>query len=91
MKHVSVIVRGRVQGVGFRFETRAQAERMGVSGWVRNRGDGSVEALLEGEDGAVEALLAWMEHGPAGAAVDAVDSAPAGPSGATGFEIRGTS
>jgi acylphosphatase len=90
MQQVHVIVRGSVQGVGYRFETRAQAVRLGVSGWVRNRRDGSVEAALEGEPGAVEALLAWMEHGPAGATVDAVDSSPGTPPGVEGFEIRRT-
>lgn len=90
MKHVHVIVRGAVQGVGYRFATRAQARRVGVTGWVRNRGDGSVEAFLEGEPGAVDALLAWMERGPAGAAVDSVDKTLGDPIGATGFEICGT-
>lgn len=90
MKHIEVTVRGRVQGVGYRFETRAQAERLGVAGWVRNRRDGAVEAVLEGDDGAVEALLAWMEHGPAGAAVTSVDAIPGAPSGLHGFEIRRT-
>ncbi|MFL0410776.1 acylphosphatase [Microbacterium paludicola] len=87
---VHVIVRGRVQGVGFRFETRAQARRLGVAGWVRNLADGSVEALVEGEAAAVDALLAWMEHGPTGAAVTSLDTSPAEPTGASGFEIRRT-
>lgn len=87
---VHVIVRGRVQGVGFRFETRAQARRLGVAGWVRNLADGSVEALVEGEAAAVDALLAWMEHGAAGAAVTSLDTSPAEPTGASGFEIRRT-
>lgn len=87
---VDVIVRGRVQGVGFRFATRAQARRLGVAGWVRNRADGSVEALVEGEVAAVDALLAWMEHGPSGAAVQALDTSPAEPTGASRFEIRRT-
>lgn len=90
MQYVHVIVRGQVQGVGYRLETRAQARRIGVAGWVRNLTDGSVEAHLEGEPGAVEALLAWMEHGPPGAVVESLDTSAAEPTGATGFEIRRT-
>ncbi|WP_345751554.1 acylphosphatase [Microbacterium rhizophilus] len=90
MKHVHVMVRGRVQGVGYRFQTRTQARRLGVTGWVRNRRDGSVEAVAEGEPDAVDALLAWMAEGPPGARVEAVDAAPAEPTGADGFEIRRT-
>ena len=65
--HVSVA--GRVQGVGFRDALRSQALRHGVRGWVRNRRDGSVEAVFQGEDAAVEALLAWTRKGPPAARV----------------------
>ncbi len=68
-----VIVRGRVQGVGFRYAMIAAARACGVVGWVRNRIDGSVEALLQGEAGAVERAIAWCRRGPPQAHVQAVD------------------
>ena len=90
MTHVHVVIRGGVQGVGYRFATRAQARRIGVTGWVRNRSDGAVEAQLEGAPESVDALLAWMEHGPAGATVDAIEVTAAAPTGARSFEILRT-
>lgn len=68
-----VIITGRVQGVAFRIETQWAAERIGVQGWVRNRRDGTVEAVLEGEKPHVEEMLGWCRRGPALARVDAVD------------------
>lgn len=65
-----VIVRGRVQGVCFRMETVQVAQHYGVTGWVRNRPDGAVEACFSGEQTAVNAVVAWCRHGPAGAHVD---------------------
>ena len=62
-------ITGRVQGVGFRYAMQDEADRRGVNGWVRNRSDGSVEALLQGEAEAVESLTAWARHGPRGARV----------------------
>jgi len=59
-----VVIEGRVQGVFFRDSTRQEAQRLGVTGWVRNRRDGSVEALLEGEEEKVRALIRWCEQGP---------------------------
>jgi acylphosphatase len=59
-----------VQGVGFRYSLRREAERSGVCGWVRNRGDGSIEALLQGEAQAVARLVAWARRGPPAARVD---------------------
>jgi acylphosphatase len=85
-------ITGRVQGVGFRYSMQSEAARRGVSGWVRNRRDGSVEALLQGEDAAVEALVAWARQGPAGALVTQVRVLPADGEQAVhaGFELRPT-
>jgi acylphosphatase len=68
-----VIIRGRVQGVGFRAWTEHVALQRSLTGWVRNRRDGSVEAVFAGEANAVEAMLADCRRGPAGARVDQVD------------------
>ena len=63
-------VRGRVQGVGFRYALRREAQHAGVRGWVRNRHDGSVEAVLQGEAGALARIVAWARRGPPAARVD---------------------
>jgi acylphosphatase len=68
-----VIVRGLVQGVWFRASTKDEADRLGVTGWVRNLADGSVEALFEGPKKGVEAIVGWCYRGPAGAKVNSVD------------------
>ena len=68
-----VVVRGRVQGVGFRMFVEDTAERLRLEGWVRNRRDGSVEAVFAGPEQAVMAALAACREGPRGARVDAVD------------------
>jgi acylphosphatase len=70
-------ITGRVQGVGFRDAMRTQALRHGVTGWVRNCPDGSVEALVQGECGAVEAIVAWARRGPPAARVAEVTVRPA--------------
>ena len=67
-----LVVTGRVQGVAFRAATQDEALRLGVRGWVRNRRDGAVEALAEGDRRQVEALVAWCRHGPPLARVDGV-------------------
>ena len=70
-----LVVRGRVQGVGFRHATGVAAASFGVAGWVRNRQDGSVEALVQGEPDAVERMIAWCRRGPPSARVTSVDVA----------------
>ena len=62
-------IRGRVQGVGFRYHLRAEALRHGVSGWVRNRRDGSVEAVVQGDEAAVDSVIGWARRGPGSAQV----------------------
>ena len=68
-----VIVHGLVQGVWFRQSTKDEADRLGVTGWVRNLPDRSVEAVFEGETKKVEAIVGWCHRGPAGAEVKSVD------------------
>lgn len=72
MKTLYLRIEGRVQGVWFRESMRQAAERLGVTGWVRNRADGAVEAVVQGTDPAVDALLAWSRDGPPLARVDRV-------------------
>lgn len=71
---VSVRVTGRVQGVGFRAACIRQAHKMGVTGWVRNAADHSVEAMLQGPHDQVDRMLSWLLTGPPGARVDEVSS-----------------
>jgi acylphosphatase len=73
MKALNLMIHGRVQGVWFRASTKEAASRLGVNGWVRNTPDGSVEAHIQGEDSAVEKMLAWCSQGPPGALVDHID------------------
>ena len=82
-------VTGRVQGVFYRQSTREMAEQLGLDGWVRNLPDGSVEGLFEGEEAAVNALVAWSRTGPPAALVERVDTLPDEYRGEfTGFSIR---
>lgn len=68
-----LIIEGIVHGVFFRANTKEQADRTGVHGWVKNRPDGTVETLFEGEEGAVKKLIAWCHHGPPEAVVKNVN------------------
>lgn len=66
-------VRGRVQGVSFRWYTAEEANRLGLVGWVRNAPDGTVRLEVQGAEADVEALVAWIHHGPPAARVTSVD------------------
>ncbi len=83
-----VIVRGHVQGVFFRDTVRREAERRGIAGWVRNRDDGTVEAVFEGVPDQVEAMVELSRHGPRGARVESVEVVEESPEGLSGFEVR---
>ena len=88
MQRRRVVVRGRVQGVFFRETTRRRALAEGIAGWVENRPDGSVEAVLEGERDAIERLVAFLREGPRGARVDWVDVVSEEPEGLESFAVR---
>ncbi|HSS38414.1 MAG TPA: acylphosphatase [Polyangia bacterium] len=95
MKQLHAVVRGRVQGVGFRATAAHEARRLGLKGWVRNQLDGTVEVLAGGDGAAVDQLAAWLKQGPHGAHVTGLDIHPPTPSLAnaltealSGFEIR---
>jgi acylphosphatase len=86
-----VIVRGRVQGVGFRYAMLEVAQAAGVTGWVRNRRDDAVEALVQGDGTAVDAVVAWCRRGPPAARVTDVDIAETPPDASYAtFELRAT-
>lgn len=74
LKQLQLFVRGRVQGVYFRASAQREARRLGLSGWVRNRSDGAVEILAEGEEIAIRELYGWAQKGPSAARVDRVDT-----------------
>jgi acylphosphatase len=90
MTSLRLEISGRVQGVGFRYSMQAEAGRRNVRGWVRNRRDGSVEALLQGDAAAVEELLAWARRGPPGARVAEVKASPVDEPAHGAFELRPT-
>jgi acylphosphatase len=83
-------ITGRVQGVGYRYALLEEAERLGVTGWVRNRRDGSVEALIQGPAEELEKLIAWARRGPPAARVDDVRIEPAEEDSHGRFELRPT-
>ena len=83
-----LVIHGRVQGVFFRDTLRTLAERHNVAGWARNTPEGTVEAVLEGDEDAVARLTAFARTGPEGARVDRVDERAEEPEGLSGFSIR---
>lgn len=89
MVRLNAIVHGLVQGVNFRYYTQRQARRLGLRGYVRNRGDGTVEVVAEGPRHAVEEFYAWLHSGPPMAEVRRVEATwgPPAESGVT-FEVR---
>ncbi len=72
-----LVIHGRVQGVFFRDSMRREAQGLGVAGWVRNRSDGTVEALVQGRSDAVDSIVRWAHHGPERARVERVEVEPA--------------
>jgi acylphosphatase len=82
------VVRGQVQGVGFRWSAQTEAERLGLAGYARNLADGTVEAELEGSEAAVQRMLDWLHHGPRHARVEAVEVTDVDPTGERRFLIR---
>jgi len=83
-------IHGRVQGVWFRESMRLEAEALGVAGWVRNRADGSVEAVVQGSPEAVRAMVEWAGHGPDQAEVTRVDQVDEPVGSHAGFEKHPT-
>ena len=90
LKSVRVRISGHVQGVWFRGWTVEQAHRLGLTGWVRNRADGTVEAMFQGNDAAIETMVTMCRQGPPAARVGGVTVEPAVPEALTGFEQRAT-
>lgn len=83
-----LVVRGDVQGVFYRDSCRQKASMLGLRGWVGNRPDGAVEAVVGGSREALEELVRWAHEGPPRATVESVEINPAEDPGTTGFEIR---
>jgi acylphosphatase len=87
MIRVRVVARGLVQGVWFRESCRRVAEEQGIAGWVRNRSDGTVEAVFEGEPQPVSVVVSWCRIGPPRADVTGIDVAEETPEGLVGFRV----
>jgi acylphosphatase len=83
-----LVIHGRVQGVFFRDSVRRLAEQLGVAGWARNTWEGTVEAVLEGDEAAVGRIVEFVREGPEGARVERVDVTVEDPEGLCGFQIR---
>jgi acylphosphatase len=88
VKRARVVARGRVQGVFFRDSTEREARSAGVAGWVRNRPDGAVEAVFEGDDAAVERMVQFVRRGPGRAQVEDLEVHDEAPEGLGGFDVR---
>ena len=89
MRRSHIPIYGFVQGVGFRFAVQRAASSRGVSGWVRNRPDGAVEAVFEGKPEDVDALVDYCRRGPRGAEVERVEVEEELPEGLSGFRVAG--
>lgn len=83
-------IHGYVQGVGYRYSMVVEAERLGITGWVRNRRDGTVEALIQGEERAIARLIDWARQGPRGSQVNKVEVELGEPEMLDGFDLRPT-
>ncbi|HTJ56516.1 MAG TPA: acylphosphatase [Devosiaceae bacterium] len=90
MKSIRVVISGQVQGVGFRAWLEDEANARSLAGWVRNRLDGTVEAVFAGPDGTVDAIIEAMRDGPPAAVVSSIDVYPHGANGADGFRVMPT-
>ena len=87
-KTLRLVIHGRVQGVFFRDSMKSEAQNLNVAGWVKNRNDGTVEAAVQGEPAAVDAIVRWAHRGPQHAQVERVDIAP-NEGSYTSFEVIG--
>ena len=87
-KALHLVIHGRVQGVYFRDSMRREAQKLGIAGWVRNRSDGTVEAVVQGEPADLDAIVRWAHHGPEYAHVGRVEIEPH-EGGYTNFEVIG--
>jgi acylphosphatase len=74
LKRIHLMIRGRVQGVFFRASAQREAKKLGLTGWVKNRNDGAVEIIAEGEEDQVKDFLAWSQKGPSTARVEHLDT-----------------
>ncbi len=87
MKRAHIRIRGHVQGVGFRFEARSRARSLEVAGWIRNLGNGTVEAVFEGDSERVASMIEWCRRGPSGAVVSDLETRWESPVGESGFVV----
>lgn len=76
MKTLRLVIHGRVQGVFFRDSMRHEAQNLAITGWVRNRSDGTVEAVVHGEPAAVDTIVRWSQRGPRHAQVERIEIGP---------------
>lgn len=88
-KAILVLLRGRVQGVGFRYEARSMARSLNLKGWISNLSDGGLETYAEGPAPSLARFKSWLEHGPPGARVDSIDVSERKPEGRhTSFTVE---